>query len=106
MSKPTLAELLYESALAAEQERQAKNRFDRIVIDVKKHLAAKAKRAETSKDYPTCPHCGGVLEGWRPDDVTGDSESNDDPDNEQDNVAAKALNAKYASRHLTVVDRI
>jgi hypothetical protein len=79
MSRPNLAQLLAESA--------------------RKHHAAESKESK-------CPACGALLPGsFRTDDVTSETGNNDDQ-NEQDNVAAKALKAKYANRHLTVVDRI
>jgi hypothetical protein len=49
-------------------------------------MARAAQKAETSKEYPQCPNCGQVLEGWRPSEITSDSDSNDDPDNEGDGV--------------------
>jgi hypothetical protein len=69
-TRPSLAQLLAESARNVER-----------------------KRAETSKDY-TCPHCGGVLEGWRPSEITSDTK-NDDDVNEQD---VQELDAKGKSR--------
>lgn len=122
MSKQTLAHLLHESALAAEQERQGKKRFDRIVEDVKKHLAHKHK-AEAGHDDLVCPSCGykgpesefepdddSDADGFRTDPVTSESGLND-PDNEGDRPAefdnkVEALQAKYANRQLTAVDRI
>lgn len=121
MSK-RLSQLLHESALAADQERQAKNRFDRIVEDVKKHLAHK-HTAEAGDDDLVCPSCGykgpesdfepdtdDESDGFRTDPVTGESGQND-PDNEGDRPATydnkvKALKARYAGRQLSVVDRI
>jgi hypothetical protein len=49
-------------------------------------LTDAAKKAETSKEYPTCPSCGAVLEGWRPDEETCGVD-NDDDQNEQDDCA-------------------
>jgi hypothetical protein len=47
-------------------------------------LADAAKKAETSQPLK-CPSCGELLpEGWRTDDVTGESDQNDDEDNEGD----------------------
>jgi hypothetical protein len=61
------------------------------------------KRAETSKPM-SCPHCGEPLPaGWRTDNMTSETQEND-PDNDGD--AAKALQARYAGRQLSVVDRI
>ena len=84
MSKPSLAELIRESARNVEAERAHNAKVARITAAVKQDLA---KRAETSKDYPSCPNCGAVLEGWKPDDETSGT-GNDDDQNEQDNVGA------------------
>jgi hypothetical protein len=70
MSKPNLAQLLNEAV----------------------------KRAETSKEYPHCPNCGHVLEGWRPSEITSDSDSNDDSDNGDDDDDGRELDAKAKSR--------
>jgi hypothetical protein len=85
MSKPTLAQLLLESS---------------------------RKHAETNKSY-SCPSCGFVLEGWRPNEETSGTDDDDEDDvgdrpdmpDEFDNKV-KALKAKYASRKLSVVDNI
>jgi hypothetical protein len=98
MSKPSLAQLLHESAKAHQ------------------------KRA-SDDDQLVCPSCGyrgpesefepdddSDSDGFRTDDVTGES-GQDDPDNEgnrpatYDNKVA-ALKAKFAGHDLTVVDRI
>jgi hypothetical protein len=69
-------------------------------------LAESARKVAAESKQSKCPSCGALLpESFRTDDVTSETENND-PDNEQDNVAAKALKAKYADRYLTVVDRI
>jgi hypothetical protein len=81
-NKPSLAELLKESARNIEAERAHNAHAERITEDVKAQLP---KRAETSKDYPSCPNCGAVLEGWRPDEETNGT-GNDDDQNEQDNA--------------------
>ena len=49
-------------------------------------MARASQKAETSKEYPQCPNCGQVLEGWRPDEQTSGVE-NDDDQNQQDNGA-------------------
>jgi hypothetical protein len=83
-NRPSLAQLLAEATHKANQERVDKQQVERITALVKAQLA---KRAETSKPM-SCPHCGEPLpESWRTDDVTDNSDSNDDPDNEQDNGA-------------------
>jgi hypothetical protein len=50
-----------------------------------KSMARAAQKAETSKEYPQCPNCGQVLEGWRPSEETSGTD-NDDPENEGDGV--------------------
>jgi hypothetical protein len=65
-----------------------------------KSMARAAKRAETSNEYPTCPNCGHVLEGWRTDDVTSDSDSNNDEDNVGDRPA------EYDNRRITKLNAL
>ena len=60
-----LSQSLSEAASAAEQELTDKQKVERIAPAVRAKLTA-----ETSKEYPQCPHCGGVLEGWPPDGNT------------------------------------
>ena len=121
MSRPNLAQLLAESARNIEQERADKQQVERIAAAVK----AKLTHVHASDDDLVCPSCGykgpesefeshtdEESDGFSTDDVTsatGDS----DPDNRQDGARVpnydnkvKALKAKYANRHLTVVDRI
>jgi hypothetical protein len=75
----TLAQLLAESA--------------------RKHHAAESKQSK-------CPSCGAVLpESFRTDDVTSET-GQKDPDNVGDRPEVTPLKAKYANRHLSVVDRI
>jgi hypothetical protein len=79
MNRLTLAQLLAESA--------------------RKHHAAESKQSK-------CPSCGALLpESFRTNDVTSET-GQKDPDNVGDRLEVTALKAKYASRHLSVVDRI
>jgi hypothetical protein len=81
---PSLADLLKAAVQKANQGQADAKQVERISAAVRQELS---KRAETSKPM-SCPHCGEPLpESWRTDDVTGNSDSNDDPDNEQDNGA-------------------
>jgi hypothetical protein len=73
-TRPSLAQLLAESARNVER-----------------------KRAETSKDY-TCPHCGGVLEGWRPSEITSDTKNDDGVNEQDDDEDVQELDAKGKSR--------
>jgi hypothetical protein len=61
------------------------NRHSRLDL-LAKSMARASQKAETSKEYPTCPSCGAVLEGWRPSEETSGVD-NDDDQNEQDNGA-------------------
>jgi hypothetical protein len=63
-----------------------------------------AHRAETSKSLK-CPACGELLpEGWRTDDVTGDTDNNDE-DNQGDGVdGAEQDNDEFDNRR--PIDRL
>jgi hypothetical protein len=67
-----------------------------------KSMARAAQKAETSKEYPHCPNCGQVLEGWRPNEETSGTD-NDDDQNEQDNGAE--VN-EYDNRRITRLNNL
>ena len=68
--------------------------FSRVTKTVMAKLAPHL--AETSKSLK-CPHCGELLpDGWRPSEVTSDTDNNDDV-NEQDGEPP----AEYDNRKLT-----
>jgi len=75
-----LADSLREAAIKAQEEQDLQRQIARVTAIVNAELA----KAETLQSM-VCPHCGGVLEGWKPDDETS-STQNDDDVNEQDDV--------------------
>lgn len=112
MSKSSLADLLNESQREAEKRLADKKQVEGITALAK----AKLTHVRASDGDLVCPSCGykgsepdfepdtdEESDGYSTDDVTSSSGAGD-PDNTGD--AAKALKAKYANRHLTVVDRI
>lgn len=95
-----LADALMEANRKAEQERADKQQIERIAKDVQARIAE--HKAESNREI-TCPHCNEKFTvSYRTDDVTSDSDSNDDPDNEQDNGAEVA---DYDNRKLTPLQR-
>jgi hypothetical protein len=97
MSKPSLAELIRESARNVEAERAHNAKVARITEDVKARLA---KRAETPKPM-SCPRCGEPLpESWRTDPATSGTDNEDDV-----NVGDGAEVPNYDNRKLTPLQR-
>ena len=110
MSKrPSLSQLLLESARNVEAERAHKAQAERITRDVKSRL----KHVHASDDDDlVCPSCGykgpeadfepdtdDESDGYRTDDVTSDSDSNNDEDNVGDRPA------EYDNRRMSGLSR-
>ena len=68
-----LTESLKAAAIKAQEEQDLQRQIARVTAIVNVELA----KAETSRSYQ-CPNCGADLEGWRPSEVTGDTENDDD----------------------------
>ena len=123
MSKPTLTQLLAESARNVQQERDQELQLERITRDVKARLtpllqASHKRSPEAEGEQGECPRCGYTAplddfdngpdesgDDFSPDDVTGESGADDSSNDRLTNGKVREGNNGRAIDRLAALQR-